>query len=96
MGLRGTVADVRNWKGSPAHHCQRELMIVSISYARTHISRLLRGVESGREVTITRRGVPVARLVPITKGPKRTGAVGADRGRQRGKSQKAAPQGGFR
>ena len=29
---------------------------------------IIRGVESGEEYTVTRRGVPVARLVPITRG----------------------------
>jgi prevent-host-death family protein len=29
---------------------------------------IIRGVESGEEYTVTRRGVPVARLVPISQG----------------------------
>ena len=32
--------------------------------AKTHLSSLLDRVERGEEVLITRRGVPVARLVP--------------------------------
>lgn len=35
--------------------------------AKTHLSRLLARVEAGEEVTITRRGTPIARLVPVTK-----------------------------
>jgi len=33
--------------------------------AKTHLSRLLDRVERGETITITRHGVPVARLVPI-------------------------------
>lgn len=33
--------------------------------AKTHLSELLAEVEAGARVTITRRGKPVARLVPI-------------------------------
>jgi prevent-host-death family protein len=35
--------------------------------AKTHFSELLERVESGAEITITKHGVPVARLVPVTK-----------------------------
>lgn len=37
--------------------------------AKTHFSELLAKVESGEEITITRHGTPVARLVPIKKEP---------------------------
>ncbi len=33
--------------------------------AKTHLSELLAAVEAGETVTITRRGKPVARLVPV-------------------------------
>ena len=33
--------------------------------AKTHLSALLDRVERGEEVTITRRGQPVAKLVPV-------------------------------
>jgi len=33
--------------------------------AKTHLPRLLRQVAQGEEITITRHGVPVARLVPV-------------------------------
>lgn len=33
--------------------------------AKTHLPRLLRAVERGESVTITRHGKPVARLVPV-------------------------------
>jgi prevent-host-death family protein len=35
--------------------------------AKTHFSAILEKVEAGEEITITRHGTPVARLVPITK-----------------------------
>jgi prevent-host-death family protein len=38
--------------------------------AKTHLSDLLRRVEKGESFTITKHGVPVARLVPIEEAPK--------------------------
>jgi prevent-host-death family protein len=38
---------------------------VSVHEAKTHLSKLLVRVEAGDEITITRGGTPVARLVPI-------------------------------
>lgn len=35
--------------------------------AKTHLSRLLREVAAGEEVTITRDGVAVAKLVPVRR-----------------------------
>ncbi|HTU25877.1 MAG TPA: type II toxin-antitoxin system prevent-host-death family antitoxin [Pirellulales bacterium] len=35
--------------------------------AKTHFSELLEQVEAGEEITITRHGTPVARLVPVKK-----------------------------
>jgi prevent-host-death family protein len=35
--------------------------------AKTHFSELLDRVESGEEITITKHGNPVARLVPVKK-----------------------------
>lgn len=45
--------------------------IVTVAEAKTHISALLDKVEKGEEVTITRHGKPVARLVPAPVGPVR-------------------------
>jgi len=39
--------------------------------AKTHLSELLRRVEKGESITITRHGVPVARLVPMAGEGKR-------------------------
>ena len=35
--------------------------------AKTHLSELLEKVEAGEEITITKHGAPVARLVPIKR-----------------------------
>jgi prevent-host-death family protein len=39
--------------------------------AKAHFSELLERVEGGEEVTITRHGSPVAKLVPITRSATR-------------------------
>lgn len=38
---------------------------VSSFDAKTHLSQLIQDVEKGQSITITRRGKPVARLVPV-------------------------------
>lgn len=35
--------------------------------AKTHLAELLQKVEAGEEITITRHGTPIARLVPVRK-----------------------------
>jgi prevent-host-death family protein len=42
-------------------------MRVNIREARTHLSRLLRRVEQGEEIVITRTGKPVAKLTAMAK-----------------------------
>ena len=37
--------------------------------AKTHLSELLERVEAGEEITITKHGAPVAKLVPAKKEP---------------------------
>ena len=51
---------------------------VNTHEAKTHLSRLLRRVAAGEDILIANRGVPVARLVPVTApGPRRKlGAYG--------------------
>ena len=51
---------------------------VNIHEAKTHLSRLIRRVESGEEVVIARSGEPVARLVRVEPAGKRV--LGMDRG----------------
>jgi len=52
---------------------------VGVHEAKTNLSKLLERVAAGEEITITRRGEEVARLVPAqTAGARR---FGLDRGR---------------
>jgi prevent-host-death family protein len=46
-------------------------MIVTVGafQAKTHLSELLARAEEGEQVTITKHGRPVARLVPIAETP---------------------------
>ena len=52
-------------------------MEVNIHEAKTHLSRLLKRVAAGEEVTISHAGVPVARLVAVapTGGVRTLGAM---------------------
>jgi prevent-host-death family protein len=52
---------------------------VTVHEAKTHLSRLLRRVQLGEEVVISRGGEPVARLVPIGGPVERR--FGVDEGR---------------
>jgi prevent-host-death family protein len=49
---------------------------VNVHQAKTQLSKLLRRVAAGEEISIANRGVPVARLVPVSTGM-RDRAVGA-------------------
>ena len=51
---------------------------VNTHEAKTQLSRLLRRVRAGEEITIANRGVPVARLVPVSGHPskRKLGAYG--------------------
>ncbi|MCA9558807.1 MAG: type II toxin-antitoxin system prevent-host-death family antitoxin [Myxococcales bacterium] len=40
---------------------------VNVGEAKTHLCRLLRRVEAGEEILITRRDIPLARLVPYAR-----------------------------
>ncbi len=40
---------------------------VGAYYAKTHFSELLEHVASGEEITVTRHGAPIARLVPVDR-----------------------------
>ena len=52
------------------------MSIVNVSQAKTQLSRLLARVEAGEEITIARRGAPVARLVAYKpKGKRQPGAL---------------------
>jgi prevent-host-death family protein len=53
-------------------------MDVGVHEAKTHLSRLLRRVALGEEITIRNGGRAVARLVPVPTSPRRE--FGRDRG----------------
>jgi prevent-host-death family protein len=44
--------------------CQATPLAVPLAEAKNHLSALVARAEQGEEIAITRRGVPVARLVP--------------------------------
>jgi prevent-host-death family protein len=50
--------------------------------AKTQLSALLERVARGERITITRRGVPVAMLVPVSQGLERDPAQAAARIRE--------------
>jgi prevent-host-death family protein len=57
-------------------------MDVSVAEARNHLTRLIRAVESGEQVVITRNGKPVAQLAPLPAGRRKV-RLGAMRNRIR-------------
>ena len=52
---------------------------VNIHEAKTHLSRLLRRVQSGERIIIANAGKPVAELGPVTERPTKR-VSGRDRG----------------
>ena len=54
--------------------------IVTVHYAKTNLSRLIKRALAGEEIVIARGSVPVLRLVPIPR-PKVNRKFGAMRGR---------------
>jgi prevent-host-death family protein len=51
---------------------------VGVREAKSHLSRLLRRVEGGEVIVISRAGEPIARLVPAARKGRRR--LGGDRG----------------
>ena len=51
-------------------------MDVDVHYAKTNLSKLIRAVESGEDVFITRRGERVIQLNPVTRPKPRFGWQG--------------------
>ena len=47
--------------------------------AKTHLSSLLDQVMRGEEVLITRRGTPVARLIPAERGRRASAALAVEK-----------------
>jgi len=44
---------------------------VSVAEAKTHLSELIAAVETGDEIVITKRGVPVATILPLPRPRKK-------------------------
>jgi prevent-host-death family protein len=57
-------------------------MEVNVHEAKTHLSRLLRRVAAGEEITISRAGTPVAKLI-AAQTPGKSRPMGMDRGKIR-------------
>ena len=57
MDLLGILSDSGSMK--------RVAASVGVSYAKSHFSELIRRVERRESITITRRGLALARLIPI-------------------------------
>lgn len=57
-------------------------MTINVLEARNNLSALIRRIESGEEseIVISRRGVPVAKLVPLDAGDGVACRIGAARG----------------
>jgi prevent-host-death family protein len=58
--------------------------------AKTHLPRLLKDVEGGQTITITRRGRPIARLVPVRQDDSGQAQAAAERLKRFRKSQPSA------
>ncbi|MFZ5835153.1 MAG: type II toxin-antitoxin system Phd/YefM family antitoxin [Pseudomonadota bacterium] len=43
------------------------MVTVNLAHAKAHLSELLKQVEAGQEVTITRHGRPIAQLSPVSR-----------------------------
>jgi prevent-host-death family protein len=69
---------------------------VSIRDANQHLSRYLDRVEEGAEIIITRRGKPIARLLPIESRPSLSDAQRAARERLRERMKRGYALGGTR
>ena len=66
---------------------------IGIREANQHLSRYIAAVERGEEVIITRRGRPVARLVPVSKKRQLTPEQKAARKRMLARMRKGYPLG---
>ncbi|SNS95822.1 prevent-host-death family protein [Granulicella rosea] len=65
-------------KAPGAHSARPAMEEVSIAEAKAHLSSILNGVENlRRPVTISRRGIPIAQIIPIAhkSAPKLSGSM---------------------
>jgi prevent-host-death family protein len=68
--------------------------LVSIREANQHLSRYIDAVQSGDEIIITRRGLPIARLTALTKSSELNGKQKAARKRSLARMRKGYALGG--
>ena len=68
IGLRSTTKRIGRTAASVLHLCST-MKTASVRELRNRYTQLLKWLEAGEEITITRRGVAIARLVPAN-GPK--------------------------
>ena len=52
------------------------MITVNIHAAKTNLSRLLEEAAAGAEIIIAKAGKPIARLGPLTEGPRRKRTLG--------------------
>lgn len=64
---------------------------VGVYEAKTHLARLLERVRQGESLTITRHGLPVARLVPVAEDVQARARQAASRIRRRRERLALAP-----
>lgn len=50
-----------------AHYGGIRMERIGLHEAKTHLSKIVSQVSEGHEFTITRRGIPVAKLIPVSK-----------------------------
>ena len=70
--------------------------IISIRDANQHLSQYLERVEQGAEIIITRRGKPIARVLPSADRPRLSDAQQAARERLRKRMERGYALGGAR
>ena len=57
------------------------MLSISPSKLKSNFAKILHRVASGQEIIITKRGTPVAKLVPVSAFEKRPRKLGFDKGR---------------
>ena len=72
------------------------MRIVSLMTANQEFSRLIKEVEQGGDIVITRRGRPIARLVPHTADKTADPEWAAAHARMMAQLEEGAPLGGLR
>jgi len=55
---------------------------IGLHEAKTHLSEILTKVNEGNEYLITRRGIPIARLIPAEKPSREAAKQALDRARK--------------